>query len=283
MSNQARETRGTAGELDFQKGPPEPRPPPPAACAHPARPRRRHRRPGPASASSSAGGPRWVWYQLGCTPRPAPAHELISSPRDGRMTRVPSTAASGTARPWQPDGSLLTHRLQGPVQVRCKTRKAFEHSRYMRVTALVNLRRSTRRAGKFEQMSRALALVALTHLRYMHSEHPFMLELASSPPVKLPCSPPRTIRAFGRLVGRWWLLELIGQRQRRQHFGTLETISGLLAVGVGSDRAHAEAPEHRLCCSAVQALVAAARGPTSSGPHAGCTLGACMLGGLILA
>ena len=30
-------------------------------------------------------------------------------------------------------------------------------------------------------MSRALALVALTHLRYMHSEHPFMLELASSP------------------------------------------------------------------------------------------------------
>ena len=40
-------------------------------------------------------------------------------------------------------------------------------------------RRSARRAGKVEQMSRALALVALTHLRYMHSEHPFMLGLVS--------------------------------------------------------------------------------------------------------
>ena len=70
----------------------------------------------------------------------------------------------------------------------------------MRTTALVNLLRSTRRAGKVEHMSRALALVALTHLSYMHSEHPFMLELASSPLVKLPCSPPRTIPAFGRLA-----------------------------------------------------------------------------------
>ena len=38
-----------------------------------------------------------------------------------------------------------------------------------------------------------------------------------------------------------WLQELIGQRQRRQHFGTLETIGELLAVGVGSGRADAEA------------------------------------------
>ena len=80
-----------------------------------------------------------------------------------------------------------------------------------------------------------------------------------------------------------WLQELIGQRQRRQHFGTLETIDGLLAVGVGSGRADAEAAEPRLSCTAVQALLAAARGPTLSRPHAGCTEGACMLGGLILA
>jgi len=70
----------------------------------------------------------------------------------------------------------------------------------MRAKLLVNLRRSTRRAGKVEHMSRALALVAPTHLSDMHSEHPFMLELASSPLVKLPCSPPRTIPAFGRLA-----------------------------------------------------------------------------------
>ena len=50
---------------------------------------------------------------------------------------------------------------------------------------------------------------------------------------------------------------------------------------VGSGRAHAEAAEHRLSCTAAQALLKAARGPTSSSPHAGCTLGACMLGGLI--
>ena len=70
----------------------------------------------------------------------------------------------------------------------------------MRPTLLVNLLRSSHRAGKVEQMSRALALVALMHLSSMPSEHPFMLDVASSPLTKLPCSPPRTIQAFGRLA-----------------------------------------------------------------------------------
>ena len=81
----------------------------------------------------------------------------------------------------------------------------------------------------------------------------------------------------------WWLHELSGQRHCRQHFSTLQTTSGLRAVGVGSGTARAEASDHRLSCTAVQALWAAARGPTLSRPHAGCTQGACMLGGLILA
>ena len=80
-----------------------------------------------------------------------------------------------------------------------------------------------------------------------------------------------------------WLHELSRRRQRRQHFGTLQTISGLLAVGVGSVSMCAEAPELRLSCTAALALLAAARGPTLSSPHAGCTQGTCMLGGLILA
>ena len=67
-------------------------------------------------------------------------------------------------------------------------------------TKAVNLLRSSHRAGKVEQMSRALALVALMHLSSMPSEHPFMLDVASSPLTKLPCSPPRTIQAFGRLA-----------------------------------------------------------------------------------
>ena len=132
-------------------------------------------------------------------------------------------------------------------------------------------------------MSCAIGLTSATHLRYMHSEHPFMLEIASSPPTKLPCSPPRTIPAFGSLARRWWLHELSSWRQCRQHFGTLQTISGLRAVGVGSGRARAEAADHRLSCTAVQALLEAARGPTSSSPRAGCTLGTCILGGLIRA
>ena len=58
-----------------------------------------------------------------------------------------------------------------------------------------------------------------------------------------------------------WLQELSDQRQRRQRFAMLETIGGLLAVGVGSGRADAEAAEPRLSCTAVQALLAAARSP----------------------
>ena len=108
-------------------------------------------------------------------------------------------------------------------------------------------------------MSRALALVALTHLRYMHSEHHFMLELASSPLVKLPCSPQRTIQAFGRCAGKGWLLEVGGQRQRRQHFCTLQMVGGLRAVSVSSSSELDEAPQPRLSCSAVQALLVAAR------------------------
>ena len=153
----------------------------------------------------------------------------------------------------------------------------------MRLTLLVNLRRFARRAGKVEHTQRAICLIVTMHLRCMPSEHPFMLELASRPLMKLPCSPPRKIPAFGRVAGKWWLHELIGQCQRRQHFGTRQTISGLRAVGVGSGRARAEAAEHRLSCIAVQALLAAARSSTLSRPRAGCTHGACMFGALIRA
>ena len=92
----------------------------------------------------------------------------------------------------------------------------------------------------------------------MPSEHPFMLELVSSPLMKLPCSPPRTIHAFGRLARKWWLLELNGHQQRRQHLSTLKVVGGLRPVSVASGRALAEPSEHRLSSTAVQALLAAA-------------------------
>ena len=85
-------------------------------------------------------------------------------------------------RPSRPDAKRVKRYVK---------RSSTAASRYMRPTTLVNLRRSTRRAGKVEHMSCAIGLTSATHLRYMHSEHPFMLEIASSPLTKLPCSPPR--------------------------------------------------------------------------------------------
>ena len=123
-----------------------------------------------------------------------------------------------------------------------------------------------------------LALVVLTHLIIMPSEHPFMLEIDSQPLMKMPCSPPRTIPAFGRLARKWWLHKLNGQRQHRQHFSTLQAVGGLRAVSVGSGRAFAEAPQLRLSCAAVQVLLVVARGSTSSRPHSGCTQGIHMVG-----
>ena len=73
-----------------------------------------------------------------------------------------------------------------------------------------------------------------------------------------------------------WLHKLSSRRHRRQLFSTLQTINGLRAVSVGSVRAFAEAAEYRLSCTAVQALLVAARGSTSSRPHAGCTKGISM-------
>ena len=99
-------------------------------------------------------------------------------PRDVHA-RVPFPAASVTAQPCRLDGCSHTCRLRAPVKTRCETREAFQHSRYMRPTTLVNLRRSTRRAGKVEHMSRAIGLTSATHLRYMHSGHPLIHARAS--------------------------------------------------------------------------------------------------------
>ena len=165
-------------------------------------------------------------------------------PRDVHA-RVPFTAASVTAQPCRPDHDTVTRRLRVVVKTRCKKREAFQHSRYMRVTLLVNQSRSTRRAGKVEHMSCAIGLTSATHLRYMHGEHPFMPEIASSPVTKLPCS--RTNRAFGRLDGKWWLEELGEQRQRCKLFGTLALVCVVAAVLARAPLGRAEATERRSC------------------------------------
>ena len=72
--------------------------------------------------------------------------------------RVPATAASASACPCRLDGCSHTCRVRAPVQVRLKSRKAFEHRRYHRRELLVNRRRSSRRTDKVDQMSGALRL-----------------------------------------------------------------------------------------------------------------------------
>ena len=133
-------------------------------------------------------------------------------------------------------------------------------------------------------MSRALALVALTHLRYMHSEHPFMLELASSPlvNVKLPCSLPRTIQAFGRLARKGGCTSsaaggIVGSSSARCRAST----GCVLWAWAASEPLlrqrnidfHAPPCKRCWCC-----VLVAARGSTLSGPHAGCTQGVSMVG-----
>ena len=91
------------------------------------------------------------------------------------------------------------------------------------------------------------------------SEHPFMLELASwlitsGEAAMLTAAHDSSIRQAGT---QRWLHKLSSRRHRRQLFGTLKTINGLRAVGVGSIRAFAEAVEYRLSCTAVQALLRA--------------------------
>ena len=104
----------------------------------------------------------------------------FAAARDGRRqdahARVPSTAASGMARPCRLDGDTLTLRLRVPIQVRCKTREALKHSRYLRAALLVNVRRLARRTDKLDQVSRGLCPMAATHLALIFAEHLFEVE-----------------------------------------------------------------------------------------------------------
>ena len=95
---------------------------------------------------------------------------------DDAHARVPSKAACVAARPSRPDGDTLAHRLRVPIQVRCKTREALKHSRYLRAALLVNVRRLARRTDKLDQVSRGLCPMAATHLALTFAEHLFEVE-----------------------------------------------------------------------------------------------------------
>ena len=86
--------------------------------------------------------------------------------------------------------------------------KACETDSPMRVTQIGNLRRSSCRTDKVDEMSGALRLPATTHRGMTSGKHPLELEPALRPRPTCTCSPQRLIRAFGRCAGKGWLQQL---------------------------------------------------------------------------
>ena len=75
---------------------------------------------------------------------------------------------------------MVARRLHDPVQVRsCKTRKALKHSRYRRVTILVNPVTSQVETVKVDEPSLALCLLDAFHLTFTSGKPLLMLEPAS--------------------------------------------------------------------------------------------------------
>ena len=166
------------------------------------------------------------------------------------QTHVPSTAASGIAQPCRLDGCSHTCRLRAPIQVRCKTRKANEHSRYMRVMRLVNQRRLSRQTDEVDQKSCALRLLAATHRGLTSGEHLLELEPALRPALTFTCSPRRRIRAFGRYAGKVWLHKLGGLLQLGQLVCAMRVVGGQRVMSVRSSGERGDEPGARSCDAA---------------------------------
>ena len=99
---------------------------------------------------------------------------------------------------------------------------------------LVNRRRFPRRTDEVDETSRALRLLATTHLGMTSGEHPLELEPALRPLLTCTCSPQRTILAFRRYAGKVWLLELGGLLQLGQLVCAMDVVGGQCVVSVRS-------------------------------------------------
>ena len=140
------------------------------------------------------------------------------------------------------DGSLLTRRLQGPVKVRCETRNAFKHSRYIRVTPSVNPVTWQVETVRVDEMSFALCLTDALYLAFTPGKHLFTLERASVTTAQAHTC----ISPLGRRISlewcNWWLQQQCGQQQRGQLFSVIvmvRVVAAVLvrAIGCGSEAA----------------------------------------------
>ena len=100
----------------------------------------------------------------------------------------------------------------------------------MRVTLLVNLRRSSRRTDKVDQMARGLCPPTAIHLGSTSGKHLIGLELALSLLLKLTSTHPRSTTGFGCFGCRWWLQQLGGWQRRGQLIGTLAMVAVVAAM-----------------------------------------------------
>ena len=131
---------------------------------------------------------------------------------------------------------MVALRRYVPVKVRSRSRQAFDREWYRRREPIVNRRRSARRTGKVDEMSRGLRLVAATHLVLTSGEHLLKVQLALSCLLTCTCSPKRAIQAFRRYAGKVWLHELGGEILLGQLFCAMRIVGGLRAMGVSSSR-----------------------------------------------
>ena len=155
-----------------------------------------------------------------------------------------------------------------PVLVRCKTREALKHSRYMRVTLLVNPDTWQVETVRVDEMSFALCLTDALYLAFTSGKHLFMLEPASVTTAQaLTCISPLR-RRISMEWWMWWLQQHGGQQQLGQLFGVLWLVHVVVAVlasavGRGSDVAG------RSFCGLVRVGQLCSRRvilPSSSGP-----------------
>ena len=94
-------------------------------------------------------------------------------------------------------------------------------------------------------MSRALRLVASTHLVWTSGEHLLKVQLALSCLLTCACSPKRAIQAFRKYAGKVWLHELGGEILLSQLFCAMRIVGGLREVAESSCKDRDDKPEAR--------------------------------------
>ena len=153
----------------------------------------------------------------------------------------------------------------------------------MRFVRLVNLRRSARQTDKVNEMSGGLRLPAATHRGLTSGKHLLELEPALRPLLTFTCSPQRMIRAFCRCAGKGWLHKLGGLLQLGQCFGAMRIFGGMRVMGVRSCGSCQDETKARFHHATVRTVLVAARSPTSSGSHSGCTQWISTVGSVVVA